>query len=329
VGALGRTGLILALASLVVSSGFLLSAAPVRAQAAPVRVVVAVLPFKIHSAQPLGHLERSLADLLESRLEASGRVTVVESLVVREAMLGYAGGDLTEEALRQLADEVDADYVVAGSLTELAGRYSLDVRVTPVREGVSSHSLAYLAQGDDELLDRMNELADRILGVLAGESPRATVSEVRLVGAESLDPDPTPRLRVSAGSAYDAALASADLTMLKGLAGVATASVETERQAGGVVVTYRIVPSERLLAGAEVAPEGDRVGAVEVRGNRRIEQNAIKARISTRVSLRASRRTCVRSTGSASSATSSSTRTKASRGASWCSRSRRTPSCAR
>jgi TolB-like protein len=218
VGALGRTGLILALASLFVSSGVLLSPAPVRAQAAPVRVVVAVLPFKIHSAQPLGHLERSLADLLESRLEASGRVTVVESLVVREAMLGYAGGDLTEEALRQLADEVDADYVVAGSLTELAGRYSLDVRVTPVREGVSSHSLAYIAQGDDELLDRMNELADRILGVLAGESPRATVSEVRLVGAESLDQDPTPRLRVSAGSAYDAALASADLAMLKGLA---------------------------------------------------------------------------------------------------------------
>jgi outer membrane protein assembly factor BamA/TolB-like protein len=283
VGALGRTGLILALAILFVSSGVLLSPAPVRAQAAPVRVVVAVLPFKIHSAQPLGHLERSLADLLESRLEASGRVTVVESLVVREAMLGYAGGDLTEEALRQLADEVDADYVVAGSLTELAGRYSLDVRVTPVSEGVSSHSLAYIAQGDDELLDRMNELADRILGVLAGESPRATVSEVRLVGAESLDPDPSPRLRVSAGSAYDAALASADLAMLKGLAGVATASVETERQAGGVVVTYRIVPSERLLAGAEVAPEGDRVGAVEVRGNRRIEQNAIKARISTRV----------------------------------------------
>ena len=217
-GALGRTGLILALAILFVSSGALLSPAPVRAQAAPVRVVVAVLPFKIHSAQPLGHLERSLADLLESRLEASGRVTVVESLVVREAMLGYAGGDLTEEALRQLAAEVDADYVVAGSLTELAGRYSLDVRVTPVGEGISSHSLAYMAQGDDELLDRMNELADRILGVLAGESPRATVSEVRLVGAESLDPDPTPRLRVSVGSAYDAALASADLAMLKGFA---------------------------------------------------------------------------------------------------------------
>jgi outer membrane protein insertion porin family len=285
VAAFGRTGLFLALAALFMGpSGILFSAAPARAQAAasPVRVVVAVLPFRVHSAQPLGYLERSLADLLESRLEASGSVTVVESLVVREAMLGYAEGDLTEEALRRLAHEVDADYIVAGSLTELAGRYSLDVRVTPVREGGTSHSLAFTARDDDELLDRMNELADRILGVLAGASPRATVTQVRLVGAEGLEPDPTPRLRLSAGSTYDAALASADVAMLKGLAGVAAASLETDRQAGGVVVTYRIVPSESLLAAPEVAQGEDRVGGVEVRGNRRIEQNAIKARISTR-----------------------------------------------
>ncbi len=192
-GASCRRGLVLAVAGLVlglpVCFGFAPSAAA-QTSVEPVRVVVAVLPFRIHSAQPLGHLERSLADLLESRLEASGRVTVVESLVVREAMVGYASGELTEEALRRLAADVDADWVVAGSLTELAGRYSLDVRVTPVREGVSSHSLAYTAEGDDELLDRMNELADRILEILAGESPRAKVSEVRVLGAEGLDPDP-------------------------------------------------------------------------------------------------------------------------------------------
>jgi outer membrane protein insertion porin family len=285
VAAFGRTGLFLALAALFMAlPGVLLSAAPAHAQAtrSPVRVVVAVLPFRVHSAQPLGYLERSLADLLESRLEASGRVTVVESLVVREALLGYAAGDRTEDALRRLAEEVDADYVVAGSLTELAGRYSVDVRVTPVRAGGSSHSLAFTAGDDDELLDRMNELADRILGVLAGESPRATVTQVRVVGAEGLELDPTPRLRLSAGSAYDAALASADVAMLKGLAGVATATVETERQAGGVVVTYRIVPSESLLGAPAVVQGEDRVGGVEVRGNRRIEQNAIKARIATR-----------------------------------------------
>ena len=36
------------------------------------KVVVAVLPFRVNSARPLGYLESSLADLLTSRLEASG-----------------------------------------------------------------------------------------------------------------------------------------------------------------------------------------------------------------------------------------------------------------
>ncbi|MEN8183376.1 MAG: POTRA domain-containing protein, partial [Myxococcota bacterium] len=286
-GALGRSGITLLVALAIASLQSSLLASPALAQAPaagnaePLRVVVAVLPFRIHSAEPLGHLERSLADLLESRLEASGRVTVVESVLVRETVLGYAAGELTEDALRQLAIELDADYVVAGSLAELAARYSLDVRVTPVAGG-SSRSLAFTASGEDELLDRMNELADRILEILSGVSPRATVAEVRLLGAADLVPDPRARLQQQTGAAYQPALVSADLAMLKGLAGVATASVETERQGGAVIVSYRVVPAESILSATEVVADDDRVAGVEVQGNRRIDANAIRARIATR-----------------------------------------------
>lgn len=93
------------------------------------KVVVAVLPFRVNSARPLGYLESSLADLLATRLEASGQVEVVESVTVRETMVAYPA-EPTETVLRRLAQELGADFVVLGSLTELAGRYSLDVRVT-------------------------------------------------------------------------------------------------------------------------------------------------------------------------------------------------------
>ena len=75
--------------AVLVSLLFLLAsgvAAPeaARAQAdRPIKVVVAVLPFEVHSSEPLDYLESSLADLLATRLEASGEVEVIEAVTVR------------------------------------------------------------------------------------------------------------------------------------------------------------------------------------------------------------------------------------------------------
>jgi hypothetical protein len=93
-------------------AGLLLTAcfaAPARAADAPVKVVVALLPFEVHSAGGLDYLETALVDLLESRIEASGKVSVVESVIVREAMVGYAAGPMADDALRQLALDVGAE----------------------------------------------------------------------------------------------------------------------------------------------------------------------------------------------------------------------------
>ena len=113
-----------------------------------IKVVVAVLPFEVNSARPLGYLETSLADLLVSRLEASGRIEVVESVTVRQSIVSWSG-ERTESKVRQLARELGADYVVAGSLTELAGRYSMDVRVTPVESAIPARTMVFAARIQD------------------------------------------------------------------------------------------------------------------------------------------------------------------------------------
>ena len=92
---------------------------------------IVVLPFRVHSAKQIDFLGNSLANLVRERLEADDQVVVVDPEKI-DAALADAGGELnTDEALRELAAKLDADFVVAGSVTELAGSYSLDMRLTP------------------------------------------------------------------------------------------------------------------------------------------------------------------------------------------------------
>jgi len=264
----------------------LLAAPPAPAQPAagppPDARNVAVLPFQVNSARPLGYLETSLADLLMTRLEASGQVRVLESQAVRESVVAHAG-ERSDATVRRMARELGADQVVAGSLTELAGRYSLDVKVVPREAGGATRTLVFTAESEQELLDRVNELADRVLDVAGGASPRAVVSDVHVLGvSDELAAELPKRLRLRKGVSYESAAAREDLRTLREVPGIAAADVETERTGDGVVVVYRLVPKERLIPETVLEKADDRVSEIRVRGNRRIEANAIKARVATK-----------------------------------------------
>jgi outer membrane protein insertion porin family len=237
---------------------------------------VAVLPFRVNSAKPVDYLGESISNLIRSRLEARGEVTLIDV-----DALGGASGRASDSELRELATGAGADTVVSGSLTELAGHFSLDVRVTPTAIGLRSHTFVLTAQRDEELLERVNELADQVLNQIVGAEP-ASVADVQIIGPPEAIEDLAPLLQTQSGAAYDPAAIHDDLTMLRALPDVADADVETERGPGGVSVRFKVVMAQHILT--EPAPQrasGERIAEVRVRGNRRIEAEAIKARIMT------------------------------------------------
>lgn len=247
-----------------------------------VKVVVAVLPFEVHSSRSLGYLEGSLADLLSSRLEASGAVQVVQSVTVRQTLVGYPG-ERTEDAVRHMARDLGADWVVVGSLTELAGHYSLDVRIIPVDARASSATMVLTADGDDELLDRINELSSRILAVVGAAGAAGRVADVEVRGLPAVEDQARAAIQTHVGSPYDSAVIRQDLAALRKLPGVATATVETQHGKKGVTVVFHLVPAAEIMPEMEAGKGTQRVAEIKVTGNKRVESNAILARIGTKV----------------------------------------------
>jgi outer membrane protein insertion porin family len=238
-----------------------------------------VLPFRIHSARALGYLTESLSALLAKRLEATGEVTVVDAERVREELVSR-GVEMSDVELKRLARHFGAAAVVSGSLTALAGRFSLDARVTAV-DGARSHTIVMTTQSEEELLGRLDELAGRVTSTLAGVAPSVLV-EVRIEGAGDLQLELASMLEVRAGDAYDAEKAQEARRTLEAHPKVAAASLETDLTRDGVVLSFSVVRTAAIFAEGKVEEGGEVIAEVRIRGNRRIESDAIRARIGMR-----------------------------------------------
>ncbi|MBW2388118.1 MAG: hypothetical protein JRG89_06740, partial [Deltaproteobacteria bacterium] len=245
------------------------------------RIPIAVLPFRIHSARPLGYLTESLSDLLATRLESTGKVTVLGSQTVSDALSPSGRVDLSEEELRSLAKRLEVRAVISGSITELAGRYSLDVRLTPAGAG-RSESIAIVAQSEEALIGRLDELADRSVASLSGTDPDKII-EVTIEAAGKIEEELRADLEYRAGAMYEPAEVRRDRARIEDHPAVARVTLDVERGPEGVRLVYRVIRSERLFGAAAREREGAEIGDIYIRGNRRIDSDAILGRIGSQV----------------------------------------------
>ena len=93
------------------------------AQALAAKSTYVVLPFTVNGPDNFNYLERSIPQMLTSRLYAKGEVEAATDVpAAQKAVSDAASADRARAALK-------ADYVVFGTVTILGDGYSLDVQV--------------------------------------------------------------------------------------------------------------------------------------------------------------------------------------------------------
>jgi len=244
-------------------------------------IAFAVLPFRVHALRNAQPLPRPFAELLGERLATLDGVDVVG--------LGRAPAlppedriaDLPDAELRGIGRSVEADAVVTGSLTQLAGRLSLDVRVTPTSGASRARSLVFTAASGEELLSQLDEIASRVAATFGSGEASPRIAAIQLLAPPEIEQALRALLRSKVGEPFDPLRLGEDRAALEADPRVGSVGVETRRSDRGVELTYRVVPAELLLGGSQRA-SGDVVAEVRVEGNRRIEADAIRARVRTR-----------------------------------------------
>jgi TolB-like protein len=138
---------------------------------------VAVIPFRMNSAEPIGFIGDGVRDMITSRLGSTPSISVVKQSLVRETLTNGAARELTEEGAVEVGRTLQADYVVFGSISKIGDNVSIDVNLLDVGEGGTLTSVFTQSVGLDEVIPRMNVLAQ---GITEAITTRAETPPVEL-----------------------------------------------------------------------------------------------------------------------------------------------------
>ena len=151
---------------------------------------VAILPVAIHSPENLDYMQAGLMDMLTSRMELEGRISVLEKGAVKKA-LSQDSGEIDSETARNLGESLGVDYVVFGSLTKLGDSSSLDLKVVEVKGEKPGSSVYIQAKKMEEVIAQVDVLARKIDEKILGY-PLSPPSAERPAVAEKPSEGPRP-----------------------------------------------------------------------------------------------------------------------------------------
>lgn len=136
-----------------------LAAADSQDTAVQLPATIAVLPFTIHASEDFSHIPKGVEYMLHSRLSWPDKVHVVPRPHIR-AVLHQVDTTDKNQLIRQVADRTNSDLVLEGSITRLAGSFSIDAMVYDLE---NKRYMTFFEQSADS-----SELISKVAKVAAG-----------------------------------------------------------------------------------------------------------------------------------------------------------------
>ena len=130
---------------------------------------VALLPFKINAAKDMSFLRDGIFDMFSTRISKEGRVEVLDRKQTEDAIQAVAGSKtVNEDIARKIGANLNADYVVFGSLTVLGENVSIDTKLVDVSGGSPTQTFFDQAGDLGAVITKINLIAADINNILAG-----------------------------------------------------------------------------------------------------------------------------------------------------------------
>jgi len=121
---------------------------------------LAILPFTINAAQDLSHVQNGIIYMLHSRLSWPNHVQLIPKTQI-QALLSKMPTLTGNQLIGKIATQTDSDFVLTGSITKLAGSFSIDTQVYDIK---NKRYMTFFEQSkiSDDLIDKVDRIAATI-----------------------------------------------------------------------------------------------------------------------------------------------------------------------
>jgi len=158
---------------------------------------IAVLPFSVHSAENIDYVRQGVSDMLSSRISANEKIRVVGKDVVLATLQGFGSRELTAAEVYELGKTLNVDFTVWGSITKIGSSLSIDGKLTDIATGQTALTVSVLCPTIDEVIPKVNEIAQRIDNHIAGSPTQvlqAPTTPSEIIVPRTSARQPTPRM---------------------------------------------------------------------------------------------------------------------------------------
>ena len=197
---------------------------------------IAVLPFRIHSFKPLDHLKVGLQEMLIMRMEKRG-FRAVSATMINKHTVAFLPAFETKDLLI-LGRDLGVDWVVSGSLTQVGGKVSLDLRVVDVSQARSPFSIFMVSENIEAVADIAGRVAASI-DYQISEVPQ--IDSVHVKGNQRIEKDAILAvLSTKKGDMLDYDRLDNDLRDVYRMGFFKDVEIETEDGSNGKIVIVKV-----------------------------------------------------------------------------------------
>lgn len=226
------------------------------------REKLAVLPFAVYTQQPLKQLQKGLQEMLGARLAAKG-FQVKSPEAVNRHELAFKPNIAPEEIL-EVGRDLEVDWVISGSLTQIGTQASLDLKVFDV----SSERAPVLIYMVAENLEVLGDAVDRVVASIQHQITGVVqVDSIQVQGNQRVEKAAILAVvETRKGDSVDEHRLNRDLREVYRMGYFDDVRIETEEAPTGKAVIIRVV-------------EKPSITKIVFEGNKKIEEEELKKEI--------------------------------------------------
>jgi len=220
---------------------------------------VAVMPFRVYAPKSFDHLTRGLQKMLTLGLEKRG-FKIINPEAVNEHPLAFLP-ILDMRTLVEVGEDLKADWIIAGSLTQIGKKVSIDLKVVDVSEKRDPSSLFMVAEDVEALKETVERIAlnidNQIVGVVQVES--IDVNGNQRIEKEAI----LAAIRTTKGDRLDYERLDKDLRAVYKMGFFKDVKIETEEGPTGMTVTLHVT-------------EKPSIGKIVIQGNKKVKEEKLE-----------------------------------------------------